>query len=85
MAQRNAAKVLPDPVGASRSVFSPRRITGQASFCAGEGALKVELNHRRTQGKKPASDLCGGFRVPALERPLADLLAAFAMGRTVPQ
>src|SRR5438067_3692663 len=53
--ERNAASVLPDPVGAIRSVFSPFRMTGQACSCAGVGAGNAVRNHSRTAGWKASS------------------------------
>jgi hypothetical protein len=38
IATRNAASVLPDPVGANSSVFSPAEIAGHANCWAGVGA-----------------------------------------------
>src|SRR5437868_6868611 len=49
--ERNAARVLPDPVGAMRSVFSPFLMTGQAWSCAGVGPPgNAVRNHSRTAG-----------------------------------
>ena len=47
-AQRNADRVLPVPVGARMSVWSPSAIAGQPVICGGVGAWKVEVNHSRT-------------------------------------
>ena len=38
MAQRNAAKVLPEPVGAWMRTFSPCEMRGHACSCGGEGS-----------------------------------------------
>ena len=38
MPVRNAASVLPEPVGACTSTCAPLAITGQAASCAGVGA-----------------------------------------------
>src|ERR1700716_3709084 len=56
MDARNAASVLPDPVGAMRSVLSPFLMTGQAWACAGVGAGNAVRNHSRTAGWKASSD-----------------------------
>ena len=40
IAARNAASVLPEPVGAAIRTFRPALIAGQASACAGVGAAK---------------------------------------------
>src|SRR5207249_12202224 len=50
MDERNAASVLPDPVGAMRRVLSPFLMTGQACACAGVGAGNAVRNHSRTAG-----------------------------------
>src|SRR4051795_1708498 len=50
MADRKAASVLPDPVGAATSVCRPARIAGQASSCAGVGPGKADENHAATAG-----------------------------------
>src|SRR3984957_20225933 len=46
-AHRNAASVLPDPVGAITRVLWPSAMAAQASACAVVGAAKVVLNHSR--------------------------------------
>ena len=55
-AQRNAASVLPEPVGAESSTFSPRAIAGQALLWAAVGSSNERVNQSRT----------GGVKVPAL-------------------
>src|SRR5260221_447943 len=56
MDDRNAASVLPDPVGAIRSVLSPFLMTGQAWACAGVGPPGNEVrNHSRTAGWNASS------------------------------
>src|SRR5262249_38473055 len=45
-----AARVLPEPVGAAISTCWPDLIAGQASACAGVGALKALSNHAATAG-----------------------------------
>ena len=54
IAHRNAASVLPDPVGASTSVCSPFAIAFQPFDCAGVGASNDASNHSRTAGEKGA-------------------------------
>ena len=49
-AHRNAASVLPEPVGALISVCSPVAIAGQACAWAGVGASKARSNHSLTCG-----------------------------------
>ena len=48
--QRNAASVLPLPVGASMRVDSPRAIAGQPSCCGVVGEGNVLANHSVTAG-----------------------------------
>src|SRR5256885_13370202 len=55
IAARNAARVLPEPVGASTSTLSPSAIAGQASSCARVGAWNVDSNHARVAGLNVAS------------------------------
>ncbi len=46
-AHRNAARVLPEPVGAMTSVLLPSAMACQAAACAVVGAEKVLPNHSR--------------------------------------
>src|SRR5712691_4597972 len=55
IAARNAARVLPEPVGASTRTLSPSAIAGQASSCARVGVWNVASNHARVAGLKDAS------------------------------
>ena len=55
MPPRNAASVLPDPVGASKSVLLPARIAGQPSRCAAVGSPSVRENQSLTGAEKPPS------------------------------
>src|SRR3954447_9375941 len=48
--QRNAASVLPEPVGADSSTSSPRAIAGHACSWAAVGRSKARRNHSRTCG-----------------------------------
>ena len=50
IAARNAASVLPEPVGAAISTWRPAWIAGQASACAGVGAAKLRSNQAATAG-----------------------------------
>ena len=56
-AQRKAASVFPEPVGAWMSVCLPDAIAGQPRSWAGVGASKVCSNQRRTVGLNGASAL----------------------------
>jgi hypothetical protein len=47
-AARNAASVLPEPVGANSSVERPVAMEAQPLVCAGVGAAKDPSNQRRT-------------------------------------
>ena len=55
MAERNAASVLPEPVGATTSVWSPAPIASQAPTWAAVGAGKDAPNHSRTSGENRSS------------------------------
>src|SRR5262245_9170618 len=55
MPHRNAARVLPEPVGASTSVWSPAAIAGHPCRCASVGAANVVSNHACTGGEKANS------------------------------
>ena len=57
IAARNAASVLPEPVGAAISVLRPERIAGHASACAGVGAANVRRNQLATAGWKVSSGM----------------------------
>ena len=52
IAVRKAARVLPDPVGATTRVSSPRSMAFQAPACAGVGASKDSANHVAVAGEK---------------------------------
>ena len=54
-AQRKAASVFPEPVGAWISVLEPVAMTGQPRSCAGVGASNVRANQSRVAGLKEAS------------------------------
>src|SRR3981081_338717 len=54
IAARNAARVLPEPVGARTRVLWPDAIAGQASSCARVGAAEELSNHSCVGGWKVA-------------------------------
>src|SRR5260370_2636585 len=54
IAHRNAASVLPDPVGALTSAFSPLPIDTQACACACVGSAKAAANHALVASLKPS-------------------------------
>src|SRR5690242_6249078 len=68
-AHRNAASVLPDPVGAITSVFSPPAIDDHAPACAGVGSVNAPVNHSRVSALNPASGSMPGW-APAVLAPL---------------
>src|SRR5262245_48604180 len=47
---KNAARVLPDPVGAEISVVSPAKICGHPSSCGSVGVPNRATNQSRTSG-----------------------------------
>ena len=59
MAHRNAASVLPEPVGAMTRVLSPSAMAAQAWACAAVGAAKVPANHSRVSALKRAERVGG--------------------------
>ena len=66
MADRKAASVLPDPVGAMTSAFSPRPMTAQVRSWTGVGPLgKAEPNQVRVAEAKASRALAAavGSRV----------------------
>src|SRR6185312_4961280 len=50
--QRNAARVLPDPVGATTSAFWPALTAAQAPACAAVAEANAPSNHARVAGEK---------------------------------
>ena len=56
IAHRNAASVLPDPVGRQIRTCSPEAIAGQAWACAGVGAVNAPANHSRVRVLKCSRD-----------------------------
>src|SRR5215471_7057419 len=53
-AHRNAARVLPDPVGAITRVLSPPAMDDHAPACAGVGSVNAPVNHSRVSALNPA-------------------------------
>ncbi len=69
MAERKAARVLPEPVGAAISVCRPSRIAGQPSRCGGVGLAEPGLEpppHRRVKAGERAHPLILTFQIPLL-------------------
>jgi len=60
MHHKNAARVLPLPVGARIKVDSPRAIAGQPAICGRVGAGKTAANQSRTAGWKMSRALTDG-------------------------
>ena len=52
---RNAASVLPEPVGARMRVCWPAAMAGQPCRCGGVGSPSVRRNHSRTAGRNRSS------------------------------
>jgi len=50
MQTRNAASVLPEPVGAEMRVASPARMLGQPWIWGSVGVPNLEMNHSCTTG-----------------------------------
>ena len=66
-AQRNAASVLPEPVGAITSVFSPLPMAAQAWTCASVGAAKAAVNQSRVTALNPSmGSRPGGADMPSI-------------------
>ena len=57
MAHKNAASVLPEPVGATTSVSSPLPIACHAPAWAGVGSANAPSNQARVAGENPSSGL----------------------------
>ena len=55
MAHKNAASVLPEPVGATTSVSSPLPIARHAPAWAGVGSANDPSNHARVADENPSS------------------------------
>src|SRR5438874_1990397 len=70
---RNAARVLPEPVGANRSVFRPAATSGQPRLCGGVGRPNVARNQFATDGSR-ASRPSGAVIIDGT-RPLAVKMA----------
>src|SRR5690606_12253321 len=52
IAVRKAARVFPEPVGATTRVWSPRSIASHAAACAAVGASNASSNHAAVAGEK---------------------------------
>jgi hypothetical protein len=62
MDHRNAASVLPDPVGATTSALRPPEIAAQAPAWAAVGALNEASNHALVAGEnRPVTSLIPGI------------------------
>src|SRR5207248_1673319 len=60
MHHKNAAKVLPLPVGARMRVESPFAMAGQPAACAAVAPANTASNHSRTAGWNSANGLAAG-------------------------
>ena len=75
-AQRNAASVLPLPVGATTSTCSPVAMADQACSCAGVGAANAASSQACVAGVKPA----GMFAMVSPRRNASDRRDSIAFG-----
>src|SRR5207249_11856891 len=66
-AQRKAARVLPEPVGATTNASSPDAMASQAPSCAGVGDGNAPWNHVRVRSEKRSR--AAGLMRPILARP----------------
>ena len=64
-ASRNAASVLPDPVGAASSTFSPRRMAGQARAWAPVAGPSVSAPQPAIVGWKAVSASAAAMARPS--------------------
>src|SRR5215208_6783752 len=82
---RNAASVLPDPVGAQISVCAPEAIFGQPSACAGVGSANDASNQRLTglengSSADPPVDFASVANPPILRRARTDADRRLVLG-----
>src|SRR5579864_6474091 len=97
MAARNAASVLPEPVGAATRVFRPATIAGQARSWGSVGVPNRERNQAATAGWKGLSGIevpdredeargpCRGPPASLTPPPLRRIPAAPCPARTAPE
>src|SRR5437764_548623 len=76
MAWRNAASVLPDPVGAMTSAWLPPAIASQAPSCASVGSANDASNHPRVAAEKRSR----AVTCPFCARPRTTTVSARAAG-----
>ncbi|WP_414172971.1 hypothetical protein [Clavibacter tessellarius] len=71
MDQRNAASVLPDPVGATTRACDPFCTASHAPVCAAVGPGKAPWNHSRVAGEKRArtGSICSSSSAPPTSAP----------------
>ena len=67
-AQRNAASVLPEPVGATTRACRPAWAAVQAPSWAAVGATKAPLNQSRVAGEKPSIALTAIHHAPGVRQ-----------------
>jgi hypothetical protein len=75
MAQRNAASVLPEPVGAWMRVCAPEAMAGQPWAWAAVGPANAELNQSLVASEKPAS----GSTAPGYPGPVTGFRGSSSM------
>ena len=79
-AHRNAASVLPDPVGAMTRVLSPPAMEAHAPTCAAVGSVNAPVNHSLASVLNPASGSVPGAAPLAAGAGGAALLARVFAG-----
>ena len=67
--QRKAARVLPDPVGATTSVCEPPEIDSQAAVWALVGLAKAPSNQARVAGRNRSRELTSPILVQPSDTP----------------
>ena len=82
-AQRNAASVLPDPVGATTSASRPAVMASHASSWAGVAASKTSPNHARVAGENRLNALVF-FTSPILPGPADSFRISSPLTRRFP-
>src|SRR5690349_15641679 len=82
IAERKAANVLPEPVGAAMRAFLPAAIRGQARRCGSVGSRKRDSNQRAMTGWKPDNDMMEIWRrFPEAATLPRQLLQRYSPGR----
>ena len=80
-AHRNAASVLPDPVGATTSASWPAAIADQAPRCAGVAESNTSPNQVRVAREKPRS--ASLLVMPAILPTVSDIVCTLGQEQTL--